>query len=174
MAGGVSNVRVQDCTFEDSFSIGTVKAPRGRGAVIEDISYEDCTLRNNDLEHQDCRWFRGAINIDQFYSHEQFDADLKEDVTEGTSIIRNIRFRNIVLDTHGGNAVFMAGLPESPLQNIHLENVHAVGKSGLKAFNIQGLVMKNVTVLSRDGEDYKLYNAEVTIEKLGVVRNGLA
>lgn len=160
MAGGVRNVRVSDCTFEDVYSIGTVKAPRGRGAVIENISYEDCTLRNYSLEHEDCEWFRGAINIDQFYSHIEYDAGSKEEVYEGTPTIRDIRFKNIVLDTYAGNAVFMAGLPENPLQNIVLENVSAMGKYGLKAYNIEGLTLKNVSVISRQDEHYLFQNAE--------------
>ncbi|WP_342423961.1 glycoside hydrolase family 28 protein [Paenibacillus sp. FSL E2-0178] len=158
MAGGVSGVQVTDCIFEDVYSIGTVKAPRGRGAVIENISYENCTLKNYSLEHEDCEWFRGAINIDQFYSHIEYDADLLEEVNEGTSIIRNISFRNIVLDTYAGNAVFMAGLPESPLQNIVLENVSGIGKFGLKAYNIEGLTLTNVSVMSRLDEDYQFHN----------------
>lgn len=160
MSGGVRNVKVSDCTFEDVYSIGTVKAPRGRGAVIENIVYEDCTLRNYSLEHEDCQWFRGAINIDQFYSHKEYDPDRAEEVTEGTGIIRNITFRNIVLDTHAGNAVFMAGLPEQPLQNIVLENVSAIGKYGLKAYNIEGLTMNTVSVLSRLDEPYRFHNAK--------------
>jgi exo-poly-alpha-galacturonosidase len=158
MAGGVSGVQVTDCIFEDVYSIGTVKAPRGRGAVIENISYENCMLKNYSLEHEDCEWFRGAINIDQFYSHIEYDADRLEEVNEGTSIIRNISFRNIVLDTYAGNAVFMAGLPESPLQNIVLENVSGIGKFGLKAYNIEGLTLTNVSVMSRLDEDYQFHN----------------
>ena len=160
MAGGVSDVRVTDCMFEDVYSIGTVKAPRGRGAIVENISYENCTLKNYSLEHEDCEWFRGAINIDQFYSHIEYDADRMEEINEGTSIIRNIFFKNIVLDTYAGNAIFMAGLPESPLQNIVLENVSAIGKYGLKAYNIDALILKNVSVVSRLDEPYHFHNAK--------------
>ena len=162
MAGGVKNVHIKDCIFENTFSIATVKAPRGRGARIDNIRYEDCTLRNYDLDHEDCKWFRGAINIDQFYSHDEYDPDLKEEVNEGTPVIQNIYIKNIVLDTYGGNAIFLAGLPESPLQNIYLENVNAIGKYGLKACNIEGFVMKNVSVISRQDEDYQFHHAEYT------------
>ncbi|NOU62862.1 glycoside hydrolase family 28 protein [Paenibacillus sp. LMG 31461] len=164
MAGGVRNVLIKDCTFENSFSIATVKAPRGRGARIDNIRYEDCKLINYDLDHEDCKWFRGAINIDQFYSHDEYDPDLKEEVNEGTPVIQNIFFKNIVLDTYGGNAIFLAGLPESPLQNIYLENVTAIGKYGLKAYNVQGFVMKNVLVNSRNDEAYMFHSAELTKE----------
>ena len=117
-------------------------------------------MTNHDKDHHDCRWFRGAIYVDQFYSHAEFDLDKPEEVNEGTPVIRNIYFKNIVLDTHGGNAIFLAGLPESPLQNIHFENVNAIGKYGMKAYNIEGFVMKNVAVSSRLDEDYKFHHAE--------------
>jgi exo-poly-alpha-galacturonosidase len=160
MAGSVRNVFVQDCDFQDAYSIGSIKAPRGRGGIVENIRYEDITFKNYDLSHRDCRWFRGAIYIDQFYSHETFDADKEEEFNEGTSIIRDITFRNIILDTITGNAIYLAGLLESPLQNIRLENVNAIGKYGLKANNIRGLVLDNVSVESREDENYVLNNVK--------------
>lgn len=160
MSGGVRNVLVQDCEFQDTYSIGSVKAPRGRGGVIENISYEFISFCNNSTEHQDCKWFRGAIYIDQFYSHEDFDPDEKQEITEETSAIRNITFRNILLDTAAGNAVYLTGLPEMPLENICLENVNAAGKYGLKAININGLKLDNVNVTSREDQDYQFHNVQ--------------
>lgn len=58
----------------------------------------------------------------------------------------------------------MAGLPESPLQNIKLENVNAIGKYGCKANNIRGLVLNNVNVISRDGDEKFVLNNVSTIE----------
>lgn len=162
MSGGVRNVLVRDCQFENTYSIGTVKAPRGRGNVIENISYEDISFKNMSTEHKDCRWFRGAIYVDQFYSHETFDVDKAEEVNEGTAVIRNITFKNIDMDTVAGNAVFLAGLPESSLKDIRLENVNATGKYGMKAYNIDGLTMENVRVTSREDEDLVSRNVRLT------------
>ena len=160
MSGGVRNVLVKDCEFNDTFSIGTVKAPRGRGNVIENITYENITHKNFSTDHKDCRWFRGAIYVDQFYSHETFDVDAAEPVDEGTAIIRDITFKDIELETVGGNAVYLAGLPESPLINITLDNVTAKGKRGMKAMNIDGLCMKDVTVVSCEDDAYYLKNVK--------------
>lgn len=162
MSGGVRNVLVQDCEFTDVYSVGSVKAPRGRGAVVENICYEDIRFVNGSEEHKDCRWFRGAIYIDQFYSHEDFDTDMPEEVNEGTSILRNITFRNIELETVAGNAVYLTGLPEQPLENIRLENIRAVGKFGMKANNVQGLSMENVRVTAKEGEDFQYHNVILT------------
>lgn len=158
MSGGVRNVLVQDCVFTNTYSLASVKAPRTRGGIIENIRYEDITFQNNSTEHEDCRWFRGAINIDQFYSHEDFDPDTLEAVNEGTSTIRNISFRNITLKTVAGNAIYMVGLPENCLKDISLENVNAVGRYGLKAMNIEGLELIHVVVSSQEDEDFLFHN----------------
>ena len=146
MSGGVRDVLVQDCSFTDSFSVGSIKAPRGRGNVIENALYDNLTLVNHDPEHQDCRWFRGGINVDMFYSLDEVDHDHPLPVDEGTPVFRNITFQNISLETVGGNAIFIAGLPESPVENLTLRNVHAKGKYGMQAHNTTGLQMENVTV----------------------------
>lgn len=160
MSGGVRNVLVRDCEFNDTFSIGTVKAPRGRGNVIENITYENITHKNFSTDHKDCRWFRGAIYVDQFYSHETFDVDAAEPVDEGTAVIRDITFKDIELETIGGNAIYLAGLPESPLINITLDNVTAKGKCGMKAMNIDGLCMNDVTVVSCEDDAYYFKNVK--------------
>lgn len=154
MSGGIRNVLVKDCKFTDTFSVGTVKAPRGRGNIIENINYENISYKNRDTEHKDCRWFRGAIYVDQFYGHEKFDINSQEEVNEGTPVIQNLTFKNIEIETIGGNAIYLAGLPESPLKNISLLNISAIGRKGMKAYNVSGLAMENVTVKSNEDEDY--------------------
>ncbi len=158
MSGSVRNVLVQDCTFTDVFSIGSVKAPRGRGGVVENILFDCVTMTNRDPHYHDCEWFRGGINIDQFYSHKEFDVDAKEEFGEGTPVFCNITFRNAYVDTDGGNAIYLAGLPESPLENIRLENIKAKGKYGFKASNVRGLVLENVEVESAEDEPYMFKN----------------
>lgn len=144
MSGGIRNVTVRDCIYEDTYSLASVKAIRGRGSYIENITYERLRHVNNSLEHQDCRWFRGAIYIDQFYSHEEYDAQHPEPVTEETPVIRNIVLRDVESSTLAGNAIFLQGLPERHLSGITLENVRAKGKTGVTIINADGVTMKNV------------------------------
>lgn len=146
MSGGVRNVLVQDCSFENVYSVGSVKTPRGRGSIVENITYEDCFFRNYSTEHEDCKWFRGAIYIDQFYSHEEVAEGAAEPVTEETPRIRSITFRNIDAETVAGNAIYIVGLPEMPLENIRLENIRAKGRFGMKINNVKGLIMEKVSV----------------------------
>ena len=149
---------VRDCKFENVYSVASIKPPRGRGGVIENIHYENCALKNLSNEHKDCEWFRGAIYIDNFYSHKTFDIDKKEEVNEGTPTIRNISFKNIDVETLAGNAIYLCGLPERFIENVVLENVTAKGKYGFKANNINRLTLKNVCVTSEEDDDYIFNN----------------
>lgn len=158
MAGGLRKVLVEDCGFENTFSIASVKAPRGRGNVIEDITYRDCTLSYTSDEHRDGRWFRGALYVDQFYGEAAPDPHAARPVDDGTAIIRNITFQNITLETVGGHAIYLAGLPESPLQNIRFENVTAKGTQGFVAYNVRGLVLNGLSVEARDGKAMDVVN----------------
>lgn len=154
MSGGVRNVTVRHCVFRNTFSIGSVKTCRGRGGVIENILFEDVELLNQDSEHKDCKWFRGGIYVDSYYSNEEISKEPMP-VTEETPLIQNITFRNAKVDTCGGNAIYISGLPEMYCKNIVLENVTAIGTYGMKAFFTHGLKMKNVVVTAREGEAYQ-------------------
>lgn len=151
MSGGVRNVLVEDCVFKDTFSIASVKAPRGRGSVIENIIYRDCTLTNQRTEDHDSKWFRGALYVDQFYGVDAANPLGEKPKDQGTSLIRNVLFQNITLDTVGGNAIYLAGLPESPLENIVLEKVTATGEHGFIAYNVRQLTLDQVSVEARNG-----------------------
>lgn len=158
MAGGLRDVLVEDCTFEDTFSIASVKAPRPRGNAIENITYRDCTLVNRSQEHHDGRFFRGAIYVDQFYGVADPDLYTAQPITDGTALIRNITFRNITIDTVGGNAIYLAGLPERPLENIVFETITAIGLHGFIATNVRGLRLNNLSVEAREGKAMQFTN----------------
>jgi len=149
MSGGIRDVLVQDCTYEDTYGIAEIKTMRGRGGVIERVTFDNCVLFSRHCPYKDCRWFRGAICIDAFYAKAQFDVNEAEPIDEGTPTIRDIIFKNIVLDTVGGNAVYLSGLPESSLENIYLENVVALGNNGMVTHHINKLSMKDVKIFAR-------------------------
>lgn len=160
MSGSVRHVLVQNCVFEETHSLASIKAPRGRGGVIEDIVYRNIRHSNRNTSQKDCRWFRGAVYIDQFYSHETFDTEHGEPVDEGTAVIRGITFENVDTETTAGNAVYLVGLPEQCLEDIRLSHVHAAGKTGMVAANIRGLKLEDVTVTAEEGETVTEKNVE--------------
>lgn len=164
MSGGVRNVLVEDCDFKNTFSIASVKAPRGRGSVIENVTYRDCTLKNTDPEIKETKWFRGAIYVDYFYGQNEIDMTPKPR-DDGTPIMHHLRFENITLDTIEGHAVYLHGLPESPVKDVVMQNIQAIGKHGFLANTVQGLTLENVNVTAREGAARTFSNVESLSEK---------
>lgn len=146
MSGGVKDVFVRNCKFENTHSIASIKAIRGRGAYIKNIHYENCSLVNRSTEFIDTQWFRGAIYADGFYGDEEFDADTFAEIDDSTPIVDGIYLKDITVDTVAGNAIYLCGLPEMPFKNVYLENVRAHGKYGMKVKNIDNLQLINVDV----------------------------
>ena len=148
MSGGVKDVYVRNCVFEDTYSIASIKVIRGRGSYIKNIHYENCSLVNRSPEYNDTQYFRGALYADGFYGDIEFDADTPKEINDGTPVVDSIYFKDITVDTIGGNAIYLCGLPEMPFKNIYLENVRAHGKYGIKVKNVDNLQMINTSVTS--------------------------
>jgi len=148
MSGGVENVTVRNCVFENTSSLISLKTMRGRGGNIRNITYENCTHSNESMEYRDCQWFRGAIYIDGFYASKEFDPADKQPIGEGTPFADGITLRNITASTVSGNAVFICGLPEAPIRHLRLENVKVHGKSGMITHNLEDAEFINVRVTS--------------------------
>ena len=146
MSGGVEDVYVRSCTFENAYSIASVKAIRGRGSYIRNVHYENCTIKNHSTEFSDGRYFRGAVYLDGFYGEEEFNADEPVPVDEGTPVVEDIYFKDLIIDTVAGNAIYLCGLPERHFRNVYLENIVAHGRYGMKVKNIDNLQQVNVQV----------------------------
>ena len=147
MSGGVENVTVRNCTFTNTFSVASIKPPRGRGGFIRNVTYENCTHKNESTEHVDCLWYRGAIYLDGFYAQETFDADTKAPIGEGTPTVENILFKNITAETIAGHGLYLCGLPERPIRGVRFENVRITGIKKPFVKNIQGLEYVNTELL---------------------------
>lgn len=157
MSGGVYNVLVRDCEFQNSYSFASIKAPRGRGGVVQNICFENIAHCNESLEHQDCKWFRGALNIDQFYSHDELEVQIPLELDETTPIFKELYFRNIESKTLAGNSMFICGLPESPIQTVVLQNMKMSGRYGMQVYNAQNIKEENLTVKVLEGEQNETF-----------------
>lgn len=84
------------------------------------------------------------------HNREEFDHHGWEEITEETPTIKDVTFRNITLETIGGNAIYLCGLPENSLKNIVLESITAKGKYGMKLYHVDGMVLNNVSVYEEE------------------------
>ena len=150
MSGGARNLFVENNTF-----IGTdiglrFKTTRGRGGVVENIFIKDTYMKDIVGE---------AILFDMYYAAQDpvpLAGEKREPpkvetlpVTEATPQFQNFYIKNVVCNG-AEKAIFVRGLPEMSIKNILLEDVVIQAKKGLDMTEGEGIVLKNVQLLTKD------------------------
>lgn len=159
-SGGVHNVLVTNCTFQDTENGIRIKSDRRRGGLVENIRYTDITMNNVDP----------AITLTCYYMNNSSGdrvpqsppkVDPAQAKTEKTPIFRNIYISNMKA-TCQRSAGIIIGLPESEISNVFLENVQIdATTTGLWVKNAKGIQFKNVQLTCKEGPAVLTENAEV-------------
>jgi polygalacturonase len=147
--GGVRNLTVERCKFQDTENGIRIKSPRGRGGSVENLSYTDISMTNVDP----------AITITCYYPKIPKE-DTVQPVTPRTPSYRNIRIKNLTA-TCPRNAGVLVGLPESLISNVVLENVNISSATGLTVRNAKEIEFKNSRIIARQGAPIIVQDAEV-------------
>jgi polygalacturonase len=155
-SGGVRNVTVRNCAFENTENGLRIKSDTKRGGLVENILYENIAMKN----------VNPAITLTCLYQNSSA-GDAKVSAPEpaddsGTNIpvYRNIRIRNLAA-TCPKAAGLILGLPQSCISNVVLENVTISAAKGFEIRNAKAVQLKNVSVKAAQGEPFLLKNAEV-------------
>ena len=136
-SGGIRNVKVLNCRADAGCEeIVRFKTKVGRGGVVEDILYENITATGT------ARVFSFNMNaFSTMWVPEEFTAPVAPEL--GLPVFRNIVVRNL---TAKGceSAGRIAGLAETPLRNLRLENVTIEARKGFVIEHTIGLQFENV------------------------------
>ena len=159
-AGGVRNVTVRNCTFENTENGIRIKSLRGRGGTVENIRFSDITMTNvNPAITFTCYYMTNSAGdpVQRFAPPN----DPAQPVNETTPVFRNICVSNLTA-TCSKSAGLIIGLPESPISNVVLENISIrAAAAGLSIRNARGIRFKNVAVANQQGPPFILENAQV-------------
>jgi DNA sulfur modification protein DndE len=147
--GGVRNLTVRNCTFKDTVSGLRIKSYRGRGGLVENITYTDIKMIDVKI----------PINITSYYPKIPKE-DTAQPITHETPIYRNIRIANLTASSPQ-SAGFIVGLPECVVSNVTLDNVQISAPAGLTVRNAKEVRAKSVKVDAEKGEPFLLENASV-------------
>jgi hypothetical protein len=148
-AGGIRNVVASNITC-DSTQIGIrIKSRRGRGGMVEDVRFSNWTM-----DH-----VGQAISVTNYYTMEGEQRTSEEPVTLRTPNFRNIVISEITIN-HARLAVNIDGLPEMPIEGLHLNDVIASATIGLKASNTLALELHNVQVNADAGPAFLIRNSK--------------
>ena len=157
--GGVRNVTVRHCTFENTENGLRIKSQRGKGGVVENIHYSDITMKN----------VVPAITLTCYYMNNSAgdtaqpsaaQTDTAQLANTLTPVFRNIYISNLTA-TCQKSAGIITGLPESEISNVVLENVRISSVTGMTIKNASGVQFKNVQITTRQGPPVITENAHV-------------
>jgi polygalacturonase len=149
--GGLRNMLVQNCTFDGTDAGIRLKSPRGRGGLVEYLTYQNLTMNN----------VRNSILITSYYPKIPFrpDRDRAHKVDNLTPIWRHIRISDVT-STHGIIAGEIVGLPEMPIEDIVFTNVRISARQPIEIANARGIKFVNC-VLSGFAEKPTILDATV-------------
>ena len=157
-SGGVRNVTVRDCTFENTENGLRIKSQRGRGGLVENLTYSNITMKN----------VNPAVTFTCLYMNSSKGDPVqpalpgREPAPKGekTPLYRNIIIRDLQASCPD-EAGLILGLPESPVQNVLLENVRITSVKGLTVRDAKGIRLNGSTITTRKGPPVITDHAEV-------------
>ena len=159
-AGGVHNVTVRNCTFENTDNGLRIKSQRGKGGLVENIRYSDITMTNvNPAITLTCYYMNNSAG-DTVQPSVSKEGKAQPPSTNNIPVFRNIHISNVTA-TCPKAAGLITGLPESLVSNVVLENVHISSTTGLSIKNAKGIQFKDVQVTTKEGPPFILENAQV-------------
>lgn len=123
VAGGVQDVHVSHIDFRGTDNGVRIKSARGRGADISNLWFSD--IRMEDV--------KTALLITEYYPRIP-QHDVARPVTPLTPHFHDIHIENLTA-TGAKYTGIIAGLPESPIRNLYLDDVHLQGEHGLSISN---------------------------------------
>ncbi len=153
MSGGAKNIYVSDCSFLGTDIGLRFKTTRGRGGVVENIFISNINMKDIPGE---------AILFDMYYMAKDpvpLAGEVRNGpkieqlpVTEATPVFRNFFIDNVACNG-AKKAVFIRGLPELPISNIHMKNMTISADEGISCMEATGIHFTNVYVVTRSGKE---------------------
>ena len=142
IAGGVQNVHAERIHFRGTDQGIRIKSARDRGNDVSNISFKDIVMDD----------VKTAILITEYYPHPAPQAEVApEPVRRLTPKFHDITLENVIA-RNSGSAGYIVGLPESPVLDMKLKNVHLEGHTGL-SIAYAALTLDDVSVKADRGAD---------------------
>ena len=137
LAGGISDVRVENVEMDGTDAGVRIKSNRGRGNDIHDLHYRNITMKN----------VGQPVQITEYYPSIP-ESDAAQKMEAHTPRFHDISLENI--SATGAKDAVVVGLPESPIRGLTMTNVTVEAARGMRVRNAE-VVMRNVTVTAAEG-----------------------
>jgi len=174
---GMTNLVVSNCVW-----IGTeygihLKSARGRGGVVQKLTYCDLTMSNVNFVVAIYSYYDQIGAPSHIINETPFGASTNGVVvTNSIPVWRNITISNVTASTIGGIgniAGIIWGLPEMEVSNVVLSHVNFTDATNtFCVYNAQGIqFIDSNLVTPAQTNTLTLYNADVTVTNSAVVTN---
>ncbi len=146
MSGGVRNILVANCQFLGTDVGLRFKSTRGRGGIVENIFVDGISMNDIKTDAITFNMYYGGKSVAEMLADgdKPNNVDVKP-VDETTPIFRNINIKNVVC-YGAGRAMEFNGLPEMPINGIHLENIDIIASADAEFTNYKDVTKKNVNI----------------------------
>ena len=147
MSGGVRNFKVQNCQFLGTDVGLRFKSTRGRGGIVENIFIDGISMMNIVNDAITFNMYYGGVSVAEMRaSGVTPDNTTRVKVDETTPIFRNINIQNVVCNG-AGRAMEFNGLPEMPMDGIHLKDITIRAKEDATFTNCKNITKDNVKIV---------------------------
>lgn len=119
MSGGIKNIVISNCVFQNTDRGIRIKTKRYRGGFIQNVTILNLIMEN----------VMAAITINEYYRCGTSNDNLHlssfdmQPITSLTPSISDIVINGLMGKNISGAGIYMYGLPEKPIQNIVINNV---------------------------------------------------
>lgn len=164
--GGVSNVTVINCTFNNTEQGIRIKSDRDRGGEVHDLKYLNLRMTNvlcPILVYASYmapnREYRNLLNLTPAIAGTYPSAP----VTNRTPIYDNILFSNITATTQPfGRAGLIWGLPEMPVRNVTLQKVSITADKPFGIYDARNIRLICSRIITPEGvPQWSVTNAQI-------------
>ncbi len=149
MSGGVSNIKVMNCSFLGTDVGLRFKSKRGRGGVVENIYVSNVTMQNIATDALSFNLYYGGRSASEelLLGDNKVDQNKLLPVTEETPCFKNLYFKDII-SSNSRRSMYFNGLPEMKIQGIHLENINMTSLLGAEFRESENISLRNVKLAS--------------------------
>lgn len=152
-SGGLRDLKVEDCIFTGTTSGIRIKSARGRGGIVEDLTYQNIMM-------QDVRY---PVAITSYYPKEPVlpEQDTVVLPSERTPVYRNIVIKGLTV-VNAAYGIRIWGLPGIPVGAVHFEDVKLSSKKGSFIYNAERIDFTRCNIINKNSEPLLTYRADIT------------
>jgi polygalacturonase len=150
-AGGLHNIVASNIVCQGTQIGIRIKSRRGRGGYIDNVRFDNWTMED----------VGQAINVTNFYKMEGevFAGANDTTVSNRTPRFKDIDISNITIK-NARVVINVDGLPEMPIDGLHITDLVGYGKTGMKASNTTDLELHNVQINAGSGPAFLVRNSK--------------